>query len=479
MTSEASCLMPADLALLNADELIDGQPQPHQAEGLAWLLGHPKALLADSVGLGKTVQAAALLAVLRARDQIGKGNGRVLVVAPAPLLPQWASELGRFVPTLSVVTSAEKRFCNPSKKQRVEFEAEFPNGPDVLVTTAAFLRYRIGSLAGPWAVVILDEASELKASGANFDAAHRVCQTAGRVVALTATPYENNLMETRTILSLLDPPDLWDEATFGNLFVKWQEAYVTPSGVPVDAKPVGVKEDNLPLLEDFLSNYYLRRVAGETVLSGMPEVRREEIWCEPTPPQRSYLAWIRQNIQNEWQRYQLIKKACAFSPDWDRRSAKAEAAFQWLIAHLEVKKVIIWAERLPHLSIMGNLLDAAGIEWIRLDGDVPKADRESVVEIFRDDPDCRVLLGSDVLERGLNLQFAPVLLSLGSTFNPANELQREGRIRRMGSPFGEVQHVYFFLDDPHERRKWALVTDKDAQGRLVITPDDGTIALAS
>lgn len=72
----------------------------------------------------------------------------------------------------------------------------------------------------------------------------------------------------------------------------------------------------------------------------------------------------------------------------------------------------------------------------------------------------RVLLGSRVLERGLNIQCASALYTLGSSWNPGREAQREGRIRRIGSPHATYEHVTFLMDHPHERRKWAQLRRK-------------------
>jgi SNF2 family DNA or RNA helicase len=96
-----------------------------------------------------------------------------------------------------------------------------------------------------------------------------------------------------------------------------------------------------------------------------------------------------------------------------------------VIVYYETKKVLDEAER--------RLLNT-GTNYRRIDGDTKKKIRNDVVEELRTDPTIKVLLGSRVLEYGLNLQHCRRMISLDSSWNPGRELQREGRIRRVGSP---------------------------------------------
>ena len=78
-----------------------------------------------------------------------------------------------------------------------------------------------------------------------------------------------------------------------------------------------------------------------------------------------------------------------------------------------------------------------------------------------------MLIGSKVLERGLNLQHCRVLLSLDSSWNPAREAQRTGRICRIGSPHASVEHVTFLGDTPVTRRKVEQLHNRRAMAEAV------------
>ena len=93
--------------------------------------------------------------------------------------------------------------------------------------------------------------------------------------------------------------------------------------------------------------------------------------------------------------------------------------------------------------------------------------RKDVIAKFLDSEGPQVLLGSKILERGLNLQEVRVLISLDPSYNPAREVQREGRIRRIGSPHDTYEHLTLLPDTPDARAKWKLLADKRAMGVTV------------
>lgn len=136
------------------------------------------------------------------------------------------------------------------------------------------------------------------------------------------------------------------------------------------------------------------------------------------------------------------------------RSAKAEAAVAWLLAYPDVSKAVIFAEHRQHLDILERHLRHAGVGFRRLDGPCTRNQRATAVEAFRNDADVRVLTGTKALERGLDgLQHCAVLITLDSSFNPAREAQRVGRIRRPGSPHERVLHLTFRALIDHEEGK--------------------------
>jgi hypothetical protein len=56
----------------------------------------------------------------------------------------------------------------------------------------------------------------------------------------------------------------------------------------------------------------------------------------------------------------------------------------------------------------------------------------------------------------------------GSSFNPAREAQRIGRLRRVGSPHQSVEHHVFLTNTPHEIGKWRTVQRREDDGKAVL-----------
>jgi superfamily II DNA or RNA helicase len=181
-------VVPARMALL-----------PFQLEpALAMLAGRRRILVADRVGLGKTVQAALAAESLLAVN----ADARVLVVAPATLLDQWAQEFhalfGRAALTGDARTLAEMR-------SRLPFLANPWQQPGVWLTSPDFLKQahvRSGLPATAWQLVVIDEAHIAAGCSDRHDVLHEIAADAERVLLLTATPHDGDDRRYRRLLAL-------------------------------------------------------------------------------------------------------------------------------------------------------------------------------------------------------------------------------------------------------------------------------------
>src|SRR5687768_5340122 len=130
-----------DAAFTSAVALADGL-FPHQIEGVAFLLGRRRAILADDMGLGKTRQSIVSL------RHLAPGGPR-LVVCPASVKRNWAREIGLVAPDSSVVV--------------IEGSAPVAATAEWVVVNYDILGRHIESLARvPWAALVFDEAHYLK-----------------------------------------------------------------------------------------------------------------------------------------------------------------------------------------------------------------------------------------------------------------------------------------------------------------------------
>ena len=100
--------------------------------------------------------------------------------------------------------------------------ADHPLGPDVIVMNNDLATRRVSHLASLRPrVVVVDEASALKGAGARYEALKGLCDSAERVVTMTATPYENDPLELWAVMSLTGVPGLLDAEAFGERYVSW------------------------------------------------------------------------------------------------------------------------------------------------------------------------------------------------------------------------------------------------------------------
>lgn len=199
-------------SLLNASVDLN----PHQVEAALFALRSPLAkgvLLADEVGLGKTIEAGLVMCQLWAERK-----RRILVVCPASLRKQWQCELeDKFnLPSLVVDAKAAHQlekdgFANPYEK------------PAVLISSYHFAAKSAGNLrAVAWDLVVLDEAHKLRNA---YRESNRVGQTLRwaleerRKILLTATPLQNSLTELYGIATLLDKTAFGDLPSFRSRYV--------------------------------------------------------------------------------------------------------------------------------------------------------------------------------------------------------------------------------------------------------------------
>jgi len=182
---------------------------PHQVEAALFALASPLSsgvMLADEVGLGKTIEAALVLA-----QKWAERKRRLLLIVPATLRKQWSMEL-------------ESKFSLPSRiLERANFNAAVKNGAlnpfeveqafgaaGVVICSYEFAANKYAEVAAiAWDFVVLDEAHKLrniyKKSGAKTATKINEALQNRAKALLSATPLQNNLQELYGLVSIIDP----------------------------------------------------------------------------------------------------------------------------------------------------------------------------------------------------------------------------------------------------------------------------------
>jgi hypothetical protein len=192
---------------------------PHQIDAALFALRNPiqqGVLLADEVGLGKTIEAALVLCQYWAERR-----RRLLVISPASLRKQWAQELWeKFALRATVLDAVSLRKLRAGSALAT---LEGLAGKQIVIVSYQFAaKLEMEMRAIPWDLVVIDEAHKLRnAHRAN----NRTGQTLRRAfdgrkkLLLTATPLQNSLIELYGLSTLLDEHLFGDEAAFRKQFM--------------------------------------------------------------------------------------------------------------------------------------------------------------------------------------------------------------------------------------------------------------------
>jgi adenine-specific DNA-methyltransferase len=200
---------------------------PHQIDAALFALRSPftnGAILADEVGLGKTVEAGIVLS-----QRWAERRRRILIVVPAMLRKQWQQELNEkfFLPSDVLDSQVFNRFRKGGMANPFDQKAK------VVICSFNFAAAKAAEVAHiPWDAVVIDEAHRLrnvhrsrtrleKNPAARKTMAHRITDAIGKAqkLLLTATPLQNSLLELFSLVSVIDPHVFGDIGSFREQFV--------------------------------------------------------------------------------------------------------------------------------------------------------------------------------------------------------------------------------------------------------------------
>jgi len=196
-----------------AGALLDAQVDlnPHQVEAALFAFKSPLskgAILADEVGLGKTIEAGLVLA-----QKWTEGRRRILVITPANLRKQWSQEIEEkfFLPTVILEAKNYNRMAKDGVRR------PFEQKKLVICSFQFAARHADELMVIPWDLVVIDEAHRLRNV---YRPDNRIGRTLKGALAnvpkvlLTATPLQNSLMELYGLVSLIDDYAFGDAKSF-------------------------------------------------------------------------------------------------------------------------------------------------------------------------------------------------------------------------------------------------------------------------
>lgn len=199
------------LAGLLFDAQVD--PKPHQIDAALFVLQSSfmkGVILADEVGLGKTIEAGIVISQYWAERK-----RRILVIVPSSLRQQWQQELYEKFLIPSSILDAESKGVGVSQSG------------EVLICSYEFVLRHETSLLRPWDLVIADEAHRLRNywSGKTkvAESVAQILKGASKTVLMTATPLQNKLEELYGLISVFDPEYFYSLDAFRERYIKNRE----------------------------------------------------------------------------------------------------------------------------------------------------------------------------------------------------------------------------------------------------------------
>lgn len=405
--------------------------RPYQQRGFAWICAlHDLGMggiLADEMGLGKTVQTiAAILRSCRLAEEGKEEPLPSLIVSPTSLLYNWASEIRRFAPDMTVEVIEGSRTARIAQILSVK-----ENIPDIVITSYPLIRRDISVMRELcFRYIILDEAQNIK--NLRSVGARSVKQLNGRTrLALTGTPMENHPGELWSLFDFVLPGYLPDYPEFLRRWGEGQNA-----------------EELLMRTRPFL----MRRLKKD-VLTELPPCTEIVLTAHMPPEQRrvydAALLQSRERVKRVLSGkggrgqaeilsvlMQLRQIACHPAlclPDYKGPSGKTDMLCDVLASVLsEGKRVLIFSQFTSMLKLIGERLDEDRIEWLYLDGSTPAEERVRLSDYFNNGGGQVFLVSLKAGGTGLNLTGADTVILYDPWWNPAAEDQATGRAHRIG-----------------------------------------------
>ncbi len=471
---------------------LQGELRPYQRYGAAWLREHYHrglgAILADDMGLGKSIQTIAFL--LHEQTAQGRLPGPTLLICPTSLLGNWRREIQRFGPSLRVYTH-----YGPDRARDEAF-ARAIAGYDVILTSYALARRDADFLqARRWFGIVLDEAQMIKNPNALVTRAVNQFQSDYRF-ALTGTPIENRLSELWSIFNFLNHGYLGSRTKFRKEF----------------ALPIENYQDRVALarLQRMVRPFILRRLKTDpAVIQDLPERLEMDVYCTLTDEQIelyqkvvdeglpriadatggnrrihvfNLLTKLKQILNHPVQYLYKIGPNGIPNEPLAGRSGKLDRLTAMLEEVLEVgDKALIFTQ----FAEMGRLLS----EHIRttletpvlyLHGGVPGGKRQEMVNRFQEDPHAPpiFILTLKAGGLGLNLTAANHVFHYDRWWNPAVEKQAADRIFRIGQT-RNVQIHKFVTAGTLEENIQEMLNRKKHLAESIIGADENWLASLS
>jgi len=417
---------------------------PFQTVGTVFLYNIKKCILADEVGLGKTITSISSSLLIDV--------DYVLIVCPAALVDNWIRELSERVSKDCYINVKEYSvlrrkgiYLNPYKKYLIFSYNMFTKDINDIYETFKLKK----------CLVIADEIQYIKNySAQRTKALIRFSKTATYFYGLSATYLETGLENLQSIFQVIN------ENIFGKNIYKFYNEYVNMDYM---GNIRGYK--NVEKIKNKIYPYVLRR-NKEEVLEQLPKRIELIYWVELSKTEQKRYEEIQDGIIKEIKEQeraekvmqapnilsmiQYLQQAC-LHPELvgsQGESSKLKELID-IIKSLNDKKILIFCTYIKMVEIINKKLNDSGYSSIYIHGQT-KFKKTDILDKFQTDPNIRFLVCSEVFREGLNITAASTVIHFNLLWNPAKIEQRTGRIDRIGQKSRHINVIYIVVKNTIE-----------------------------
>ena len=421
---------------------------PFQKEGIKFATFNTGAIIADEMGLGKSIQAIG--SALLKRQLFG--FQRTLIVCPASLKNQWSSEIEQF--TGEVLIDLE----------------DATNGiPEGIIPGKLpfFTVISYENLAGNFEMIknsppdflILDEAQRL----INYEnQIFTILKSIPRkhILALTGASIESKLIELYSLVLLVDPgllTPLWE--------FSYQHCYFDKDK---SNKITGFY--NLDKLNKKLDKVLIRRQKHE-VIDELPTVSKFDIPVKMYPAQiRLYKSFVTDALNLVNKNYlsksdsqqlavlarnmRMVSNSTYLIDNNTNVSPKLEELDHILNGKLDIRqskrRVVIFTEWKRMMNIIAKMIENNKVDFVEITEDVPAKNKQLLLNKFKEDDDCKILLVTDSGTGGLSLTMADTIISFDAPLSTSQKNLRFGGIGAFGENMPNLTIINLISDNSIE-----------------------------
>jgi len=419
------------------DHLPNLTPFPHQISTAKRVLNemHGRAILADEVGLGKTIEAGLII-----KEYLIRGLAKkILVLVPASLVLQWTRELSQ-------------KFAIPAVAQKKEWMWDKYDIIVASMDTSKRNPHRQHIMNQHYDLLIVDEAHKLKNQKTkNWEFINSIKKK--YVLLLTATPLQNDITELYNLVTILKPGQLGRYSSF-------QKEHMKDKRSPKDKH----------LLQQEIEKVMIRnRRSDKNIEIDFPKRIVHTIPIELTPNERELYLGItnfvkkhyytfKGDIQNVLALITLQREVCSSRDaafitliNMFKKSGGSEELKNQILKLVQIAKkvevqskanaiielikkiddkVIIFTEYRATQEFLISKLTENGFSSVPYRGGFNRGKKDWMMELFQKKK--QVMVATEAGGEGINLQFCNQIINYDMPWNPMRVEQRIGRVHRLG-----------------------------------------------